>query len=201
MGRVKRMARKAVEKEDPKLLVLIVEDDVLIRTALARELRRWGAETSEASSEVTAIELLDGNPDLVILDVKLEAGGSGVTVAQAAAERSPRPVVLAISAEATPMQAFQLAQSGVVGFIPKPIDIPTFSATVEAFLEKQFPIGRSVALEVGRTAYSTVLENVRRTMLTQALGRTNGNKGAAARLLQVTRQAVQQMIKDFELET
>jgi hypothetical protein len=44
-----------------------------------------------------------------------------------------------------------------------------------------------------------VLDRVRRAMAEQALAMAAGNKTGAARLLGITRQAVQQLIRDLEL--
>jgi len=184
----------------PVLSVLVVEDDELIRMALVRELRSWGAQTTETDQEAEAITLLGLRPDMVVLDVNLKNGGSGVTVARAAARATPMPIVLAISGAVTPTQAFDLAQAGVVGLIQKPLDLETFTATVEAYLDRHYPVEQGIALQVGRADYSSVLANVRKTMLAQALGKAGGNKMAAARLLNITRQAVQQMMHDFELD-
>jgi len=44
-----------------------------------------------------------------------------------------------------------------------------------------------------------VLDRVRRSMAEQALAMAAGNKTGAARLLGITRQAVQQLIRDLDL--
>jgi DNA-binding NtrC family response regulator len=180
------------------LLALVVEDDDLIRDALVRELNAWGAQTLEATTESRAIELLDRLPDLIILDIRLADGGSGVEVARRAAARFPRPIVLAITAAASAAEAFRLGSLGVAGLLEKPLELTTFTATVEAYLAACPELPPELALQVGRVDYASVLEQARRALLSQALARTGGNKMAAARLLNVSRQAVQQMMKDFE---
>lgn len=180
-----------------RLSVVIVEDDELIRSGMARVLCEWGAEVHECSSEQEAIALLALAPDLVIVDVRLSEGGSGVRVAALASARKPSPLVVAVSGEATPLEAFRLAQAGVVAYIPKPLDLTTFVATIEAVLENPPQIEPQIAVQVGRVPYFQVLERVRRTMLEQALAQSGGNRIRAAQTLKITRQAVQQMIRNF----
>jgi DNA-binding NtrC family response regulator len=107
-------------------------------------------------------------------------------------------MMLAISGEATPLEAFRMAQAGVSAFIPKPIDLNTFSASIELVLQNPPNFLPQVATQVGKKTYYDIVRNVRKTMLEQALARTGGNKVQAAKLLDVSRQAVQQMIHDFE---
>jgi transcriptional regulator with PAS, ATPase and Fis domain len=56
-----------------------------------------------------------------------------------------------------------------------------------------------VASQVGRRSYHDMVRQVRKTMLEQAMARSGGNRVQAAKLLEVSRQAVQQLIKDFQL--
>ena len=185
----------------PATLALVVEDDELVRMGVVGVLRGWGAATLEASTEAEALaHLRDRIPDVVISDICLKSdGGSGVTVFEAAAALRPCPRLLAISGEATPLQAFRLAQIGVAAYIPKPFDLPTFIAGFEAMLEQTPPIGAQIAQQVGAVPYHAMLEKVRRTMVEEALARSGGNREHAARLLNITRQAVQQLIRTLEI--
>lgn len=178
--------------------VLIVEDDELILIGLKKCLEKWGATVSTAATEDKAIENLKQELDLIITDVKLADNGSGIEVVKAANSIKPTPIMLAISGEATPLEAFLLAKEGVVGYIPKPLEFTTFIATIESILESVPELDSLISAQVGKRTYSDVLFKVRQTMVEQALAKCNGNKVKAAKLLNVTRQAVQQMLKSFE---
>ena len=180
--------------------VLIVEDDPLILQGLADALSDWGAEVTTADSEENALSLIGSQLfNLLICDIRLGNDGSGITVAKKASALQPTPLIIAISGEATPVEAFTLAQTGVIAYIPKPIDISTFAATIEAILRKPPNIEKHVPPLIGKEAYSDIIRSVRKTMVEQALARSYGNRVQAAKLLKLSRQAVQQMIKDFEL--
>ncbi len=178
--------------------VLIVEDDELILIGLKKCIENWGAIVSTAITQEEAIENLKFEPDLIITDVRLANDGSGIEVVKAANSIKPTPIMLAISGEATPLEAFSLAKEGVVGYIPKPLDFTTFIATIESILESVPELDPLISAQVGKRSYTDVLFKVRQTMVEQALAKCNGNKVKTAKLLNVTRQAVQQMLKSFE---
>lgn len=59
--------------------VLVLEDDVAVRTALARRLQTYGYRTAAAATLDEALAILDGTAvEALILDVGLEGGRSGL---------------------------------------------------------------------------------------------------------------------------
>lgn len=178
-----------------ELAVLLAEEDEALRASMARALKHWGADVYEAATEEQAIELLSAAPGMIVTEVRLRNGGSGTRLATAAAAQRPSPVVVVISGRATPLEAFRLAQVGATAFITKPFEEDAFLATIELALDQAPQIEHQIALQVGRVPYFEVLDRVRRVMLEQALAQSGGNRIRAAEELQVTRQAVQQMIR------
>jgi two-component system response regulator RegA len=179
--------------------VLIVEDDALLRKAMSSALRDWGAIVTSVSTEQEAITALADNPELLITDVRLPNHGSGVRVVESASKMRPAPLMLVVSGKASPVEAFRLAQAGVLMYIPKPLDFDCFIATIEAIISDPPDMSHMVASQVGRRSYHDMVRQVRKTMLEQAMARSGGNRVQAAKLLEVSRQAVQQLIKDFQL--
>lgn len=174
--------------------VLVVEDDVLLRSAVVRALRAPGRTIEEASTCAAAIDALKRGFDLVLLDVRLP-DGSGVGVAEIAVEQRPLPLIVVLSGEATPQEAFKLAQLGVVRFLSKPFSLEDLLATIKLVHVAQSRLAPIVRAYVGRENMRDVQENVRRTMVEEALAITHGNRSAAAKLLRVTRQAIQKFIR------
>jgi DNA-binding NtrC family response regulator len=176
---------------------LLVEDDVALRAAIARILAGWGdVAVAEAGSAAEARQhLTDGPPpDLVIIDVRLP-DDSAFGVLDTASQLSPAPIVVAMSGKASPDEAFQLAQRGVRKYLRKPFSIEQLTATVEAALREAPQIQPIISAWVGRVPMRELQQEVRRVMVTEALARTDGSRSGAARLLHVTRQAVQQMLR------
>jgi len=189
------MSGAAVDTD--RLAVVLADSDESARSNMKRALRDWGAAVHEASDEQQAIALLKSAPDLLITDLRLAGGGSGLRLATLASTLRPSPIVVAVSDQATPVEAFQLAQAGTAAYLPKPLDLATFVATIESVLAQPPCIEPQIAMQVGRVPYFEVLARVRRTMLEQALAQAGGNRIRAAERLKLTRQAVQQMIRSF----
>lgn len=99
--------------------VLIIDDDAPLRRVLSRFFRTHAVAVWEAKSVAEALPLLDGEPDLVITDVRLP-DGSGRKVVEAASRRKPSPVIVAMSGLASAREAFALAQSGARIYLTKP---------------------------------------------------------------------------------
>ena len=83
---------------------LIVEDDPVSQTALARLLKHLGFEVRTAASVVEAREKLDWQPECILLDLHLK-DGSGVEVLRAAraGERRVRVAVVTGSQDHIPL--------------------------------------------------------------------------------------------------
>jgi len=181
------------------LRVLIVEDDASLRRAIVRAMRSTGRELDEASTCEGGLALLANEPDLLLLDVRLP-DGSGVTVAQAAAALRPAPLVVVLSGEATPQEAFQLAQLGAIQFLAKPFSLDELLAAIELVHTARVQLAPMVRACVGSADLRDVQDDVRRTMVEQALALAKGNRTMAAKLLRVSRQAIQKFIRTTGIE-
>jgi DNA-binding NtrC family response regulator len=177
--------------------VLIVEDDKGLCGALARIAARWGDRILQAHSVEDALRLIEENPTLMIVDVRLP-DGSGLEVVEAAAHRRPVPTMVAISGEASPEESFRLAQAGVRAYLSKPLGVDDLTAKVEEAIRAAPDLQAIAVAAVGHLPLRGAQDEVRRNMVDQALARVEGNRSAAARLLRVSRQAVQQMVHERE---
>jgi len=183
---------------EKKLRVLVIEDNQVLRRAFARALREWSTEVTEAESLAEGRKLLETHPDLVILDIGLP-DGSGVDLAEEMSAMSPMPMCIAVSGEATAAQAFRLKELGVLGYLPKPLSLEDFTETLDKILQNPADLEPFLKNTVGKESFRDVQRSVRRSMVKQALGLSQGNLTHAASMLNVSRQAVQQMIRDFNL--
>jgi two-component system response regulator RegA len=179
---------------------IVVEDDDLLCRALAPALGDWGARVTVAATFAGGRAALAGGPQLMIFDVGLP-DGSGVDLAELAATSRPAPLMVAISGRASAAEAFRLGQLGVRGYLPKPLSFADFTCTLEGLLAQAPDLSPLLVAAVGQEPFQDVLEQVRRTMTEQALALSGGNRTTAARLLGVTRQAVQYIVRDLDLAT
>ncbi len=78
--------------------LLLVEDEAGLRELVAEVLTEFGHETTVAEDGVMALQRLDGNAfDIVISDVSLPGGISGVELAEHIQQRHPRTTLILVS--------------------------------------------------------------------------------------------------------
>jgi len=177
--------------------VLIVEDHKPLRQAIARAARQWGAEVLEAGTVREGRALLARLPDVVIVDVVLPDGQAQPIVEDAVRLR-PVAAVVAMSGQASPEEAFELARSGARRYLHKPISLEDLTRSVEEALTDRPDLEPFVAAHVGNTPMRELQHRVRLTMVEQALAKARNSRSGAARLLDMTRQAVQQIVRELQ---
>jgi two-component system C4-dicarboxylate transport response regulator DctD len=114
--------------------VLLVEDEAVLREALADALRRRGVETVDVGSAEDASEHLSHGlrPGLVFLDLNLP-GASGWDLLRCelapSADRPPVVILTALTVDPARLRRFEID-----GYLPKPFALATFIATARRFL-------------------------------------------------------------------
>ena len=111
-------------------VLLLVDDESRILSALERALRREGYELLVAESAAQALRILDDRPvDLVLSDHKMP-GMSGLEFLGEAAARQPGAARILITGWPEEVPADQLERLGIRALIPKPWDQDALKATV-----------------------------------------------------------------------
>ena len=115
--------------------VLLVEDEAVLREALADALRRHGMETVEAGTAEDAADKLAGGlrPRLVFLDLNLPGRSVWELLRTMLAPAAGRPPVVLLTAQT--VDPARMRQYAVDGYLPKPFALTTFLATARRFLE------------------------------------------------------------------
>jgi DNA-binding NtrC family response regulator len=120
-----------------KLRVLIVEDEAAIRLALSGLLRREGYEVEQAESGDAALAKIGAEPfDLVLTDLALGAGPSGMDVLSAAKAAQPETPVVMITAHGSEKIAVEAMKAGASDYVPKPFDNDEIRLVVRRALER-----------------------------------------------------------------
>jgi DNA-binding NtrC family response regulator len=174
---------------------LIVEDDPALARSLFAALRVRIRQVHVCTSFAAALEACDADWDLALVDVRLP-DGSGVELCKRLCARPPRPVIVAISGAAVAREGFELAQLGVGEFVEKPFTDEELWTAIERNAGVAIEVAATAA--VGTRPLPEVQESVRKEMMGEALARAGNNNSAASRLLGVSRQAVQQALRDDE---
>jgi DNA-binding NtrC family response regulator len=173
---------------------LVVEDDPDLRTGIATFLRQKGLRVGTATTAGDAIAQLSGRPDVILLDVRLP-DSSAFEVLEAAHGVWPAPLRIALSGAATPEETFRLSRYGVRRFLQKPVSLAQIWEAIQSAADEAPDLQPVVQDAIGHRSLREITNEVRDVAIRQAVSIARGNRSRAARILQVTRQAVQQMMR------
>ena len=117
--------------------ILLVEDEKAIQLALSGLLRRAGYDVEVAGSGDEAIVALRNDAfDLVLTDLALGRGPSGMDVLRTAKELRPETVVVMITAHGSERVAVEAMKGGAEDYVPKPFDNDEIRLVVQRALER-----------------------------------------------------------------
>jgi two-component system, cell cycle response regulator DivK len=135
--------------------ILIVEDNKVDVRLLSDILKSRGYEILLTGDGLEAIDLaLASLPDLILMDIRLpDISGLEVTRRLKDDERSRRIPIVAVTAFAMGWHEREALDSGCDAYISKPIAIPGFLRTIEAFLSR-FPHESSTGFADLRSPFS-----------------------------------------------
>jgi CheY-like chemotaxis protein len=124
-----------------KIRVLMVDDEAQFRATTERILTRRGFKTIMAASGEEAIEKLDKNPDVVVLDIKMPGMDGHETLHEIKKRRPDLPVIILTGHGALP-SARQARDKGAFDYLTKPCDIDTLAAKIsEAYQHEHLEEG------------------------------------------------------------
>jgi two-component system, NtrC family, response regulator AtoC len=117
--------------------LLIVEDERAIRLALSGLLRREGYEVEQAETGADAADRLAREAfDLVLTDLALGEGPSGMDVLRASRREQPETPVVMITAHGNEKIAVEAMKLGAEDYVPKPFDNDEIRLVVKRALER-----------------------------------------------------------------
>ena len=112
--------------------ILIVEDEVVQLTALARRLKSAGFEVVAARDGLTAISTArKEQPDLIVLDLGIPAGDGFVVLQRLAMLINTGTIPVIVLSSRTPIGNRDAAlKAGAIAYIHKPVDVPVLLKTI-----------------------------------------------------------------------
>jgi len=113
-----------------KIKVLMVDDEEKFRSTTKKILQRKGFDTVLAASGEEAINKLDEQPDVVILDVKMP-GMDGHQALEEIKKRSPDVPVIMLTGHGALPSAKEALQKGAFDYLAKPCDINILTGKIE----------------------------------------------------------------------
>jgi two-component system, NtrC family, response regulator AtoC len=115
--------------------ILIVDDEKLVRWSLCQKYQEWGYTVFEAENGAAGLRLAhSGNPDLILLDVRLPDLG-GLEVLERLKETGDARAVIMITADPQLDDVKAAIKLGAFDFIGKPIDFDELHVTTQNALE------------------------------------------------------------------
>ncbi len=114
-----------------KIKVLMVDDEAQFRATTERILTRRGFQTIIAASGEEAIEKLDKNPDVVVLDIMMSGMDGHETLREIKKRRPELPVIILTGYGALP-SAREARDKGAFDYLTKPCDIDTLAIKIIA---------------------------------------------------------------------
>ena len=117
--------------------LLVVEDEAALRLALSGLFRKEGHEVVLAASAKDAATALAGERfDLVLTDLSLGRGGTGLDVLAAVRSASPEVPVVVVTAHGSEKIAVEAMKAGAAHYVPKPFDNDELRLVVARELER-----------------------------------------------------------------
>ncbi|MFO0753078.1 MAG: response regulator [Thermodesulfovibrionales bacterium] len=116
--------------------ILIIDDESLIRSSIARALRSEGYSVEEAKNGAEALERVKNTGcDLAVVDLYLEDGMHGMELIREIRLRNPGAKVIVVTALATDDIRDTLYREGIDGFFDKPFEIKELRNMVKHLLQ------------------------------------------------------------------
>lgn len=179
--------------------VVIVEDDENLCRTLVSSASPYAREVFFCHSLNKAKDLLPTlSPELVMLDFQL-GDGSAIDLWDTISQCSPYPKIIVMSAYATDEQVFSVAQLGAISFLKKPFTLTTFQEALEQVASFSPPDYLPfIRLAVGHKNLKDVENDIRGSMIKEAVNTVGGSKRGAAKILSVSRQLIQHAINKYK---
>ncbi len=122
---------------EPKLRLMIVDDEMIVRESLLNWLRKYGHEIDTAASGSEALEKIEQKPfQLLFVDIKMP-GMDGLELLERVKKEYPDTLVVIITAHGSIESAARAMRAGASDYLLKPFKPDQLSLVMERILRQQ----------------------------------------------------------------
>lgn len=169
---------------EPQLTVLIVDDDLDIRTLLAEYLESYDCRTLLAADGESMWELLQDNPvNLVVLDLNLP-GRDGLTLCRELRSKSDLPIIM-LTARSAPLDRILGLEMGADDYVCKPFEPRELLSRIRSVLRRSNSSQEKKPAEPGRLHFAGWTLDLTARRLLNNEGVIVSLSGAEFRLLKI----------------
>ena len=121
----------------PKIRILVVDDELIIRESLKGWLQKSGYHVDAAEGGAAALRMLEDTPyDLLFLDIMMPAM-TGIEVLEKVKERYPHTLVVMITAYGSVQTAVEAMKGGASDYLMKPFDPDQLTLLTEKLMQQK----------------------------------------------------------------
>src|SRR4030042_3492762 len=147
-----------------RIKILVVDDEDEFRQSTAKVLTRRGFDVLEAANGIECLEIVQNqNPNLVILDLRME-GMDGISTLAEMRNRGFNIPVIILSGHGNLQDAIHGIRLEITDFIPKPVDVDFLAQRIRNALDKHVkaPLAEKLIIElmVPIERYATVTSDM-----------------------------------------
>ena len=128
--------------------IMVVDDDDMVRQAIAQILDLFGHEVVSVNSGERALDSLDQNPDVIVMDINMP-GMDGFETLQQLNKRTRDIPVIFLTGAGSMEYAVKAINLGAYDFITKPVqDLDIFNIKISRAIEKRMFVRRDKEYKV-----------------------------------------------------
>jgi two-component system response regulator RegA len=172
----------------PEALILLVEDDDLLRGRLARAFADRGLDVREASTAGDAREIAEAEPpELVLLDLRIP-GGNSLDLIPFFKELDTQTRIVVLTGYGSIATAVEAVRLGATQYLTKPADADEILAAFEKDAGSAGVAAERQPMSLDRVEW----EHINRVLI-----ECQGNVSEAARLLGIHRRSLQRKLARY----
>lgn len=202
------------EQQEKQIKVLLVEDDLTLRKLLARVISKAGYFIFETDNRVSALSLLENNPDIAIMLVDLglpplpHTTAEGLAMIRDTTSLQINAKIIVLTGQDQEQAALEAIREGAFDFLSKPAESEEILAAIKRallFHRKEQDLATEGVTRLQLNAkisdgLKAVREEAEEKLIRQVLKETGFNVYKSAGQLGVKRESIYYFMKKFGIQ-